>query len=372
MRPWFTFTIIAIIAGCLLSFWIVVDFVLLNRVMFETPFTITVRLPFTPWMQRWTEVPFMYILTVSVLLGAGIVAVTTLVFDAKRALKVRRMRKELARLQKALEETRSKLPPPPDQAERTESAVAEPEAANGQESPVTEEPVTPITPEDVTHSFEDIVEQGDFVKVAQKQVDEELERHHGKRPEGDIRASVTNSAGEDKGALSQDGDAVQEEALIEQSAASAAAEESAELSHEVEHDGSGVDGDWIAAKSEETDQDEQDAPAGHAEASESSERDSGEPEGLPLLKEKATLPPADASETSAEPESAAGQVAEAVTGSDQPSDSTEETAADAETAAEEKDGSPSSTAAEIDEDAEESAADAEHAAAPVKKSPPEA
>lgn len=206
MRPWFTLTIIAIIAGCLLSFWIVIDFALLNRVMFETPFTITVRVPFVPsWSHRWTEVQFMYILTISVLLGAGLVAFTTLIFDTKRALKVRSMRKELVRLQKALEEAQAKLPPPTVSEE--ESMVPD---AEGQESLPSEIEKSsngePVTPQDIAHSFEDVVEEGDFLKVAQQRVDDELERHGGQRPEGDIRAIVTGSSEEVLTPLIQEGD----------------------------------------------------------------------------------------------------------------------------------------------------------------------
>lgn len=192
MRPWFTVTIIAIIAGCLLSFWLVIDFALLNRVMFETPFTVTVRVPFMPsWSYRWAEVQFMYILTISVLLGAGIVALTTLIFDTKRTLKVRKMRKELVRLQKSLEEAQAKLPPL--------SVEKEPAAAESEPVAVAVEPSThnePVTPDDITHSFEDVVEHGDFLKVAQKRIDDELAEHHGRRPEGDIRAIVTGSSEE--------------------------------------------------------------------------------------------------------------------------------------------------------------------------------
>jgi len=196
MRPWFTLAIIAIIAGILLSFWLVVDFVLLNRMMFETPFNITVRLPFSPWSHQWTEVQFMYILTVSILLGAGIVALVTLIFDTKRALKVRRMRKKLTRLQKALEDAQAKLPEPPaPESAEVEKGDAAPEESMGDEPSPSEtessDDETVVTPEDITHSFENVVEQGDFLKAAQKRVEDEMERHAGHRPAGDIRTIVT-------------------------------------------------------------------------------------------------------------------------------------------------------------------------------------
>jgi hypothetical protein len=184
MRPWFTLTVIAIIAGCLLSFWLVVDFVLQNRVMFETPFTITLRVPFLLWSHRWTEVQFMYILSFCILFGAGIVAVTTLIFDAKRTLKVRQMRKELLRLQKLVDDAKAKV---------SESSSSE-EPVENQAAPIAEaapDETPPGTPEEIVRSFEDVVEEGDFLKNAQKRVDDELELHNGRRPEGDVRAIIS-------------------------------------------------------------------------------------------------------------------------------------------------------------------------------------
>jgi hypothetical protein len=196
MRPWFTLTIIGILACCLLVFLFIVDFVLINREMFEMPFNITIRVPFTSWSHIWTEVQFMYILSTSILLGAAIVALTTLIFDTKRALKVRSMRKELARLQKALQEAQALMP---EQTEHGEKADAPAEDMSEEETSAAIEPVEneePVTPEEITHSFEDAVEQGDFLKVAQKRVEDELERHDGLRPEGNIRARVTDTDAE--------------------------------------------------------------------------------------------------------------------------------------------------------------------------------
>jgi gas vesicle protein len=190
MRPWFTLTVIGILACCLLVFLFIVDFVLINREMFEMPFNITIRVPFTSWSHIWTEIQFMYILSTSILLGAAIVALTTLIFDTKRALKVRSMRKELARLQKALQEAQASMP---EQSEREERADVPAKDISEEETSAAVENEEPVTAEEISHSFEDAVEQGDFLKVAQKRVEDELERHDGLRPEGNIRARVTGT-----------------------------------------------------------------------------------------------------------------------------------------------------------------------------------
>lgn len=208
MRPWFTLTVIGILACCLLVFLFIVDFVLINREMFEMPFNITIRVPFTSWSHIWAEVQFMYILSTSVLLGAVIVALTTLIFDTKRALKVRSMRKELARLQKALQEAQALLPEHPENEEKV--GVPPEDASEEETPPAVIEPVEnekSVTPEEITHSFEDAVEQGDFLKVAQKRVEDELERHDGLRPEGNIRARVTGADVEPAGEQPQAEDA---------------------------------------------------------------------------------------------------------------------------------------------------------------------
>jgi len=206
MRPWFTLTIIGILACSLLVFSFIVDFVLANREMFETPFNIMIRVPFTSWSHTWVEVQFMYILTVSILLGATIVALTTLIFDTRRALKVRHMRKELARLQKALQEAQSLLPTPPSsekqEDEETIEDIAEQETAS--DDAALKKDQTPVTPQDIAHSFEDAVEQGDFLQAAQKRMEEDLEHHNGLRPEGDIRARVTGVSAETVAEHAQD------------------------------------------------------------------------------------------------------------------------------------------------------------------------
>jgi hypothetical protein len=140
----------------------------------------------------------MYILTVSILLGATIVALTTLIFDTRRALKVRQMRKELARLQQALQEAQSLLPTPPS-SEKKEGKeaiedIAEQETAS--DNAALEKDQKPVTPQDIAHSFEDAVEQGDFLQAAQKRMEEDLEHHNGLRPAGDIRARVTGVSAE--------------------------------------------------------------------------------------------------------------------------------------------------------------------------------
>ena len=129
----------------------IVDFVLSNLTMFQTPFDIVFRVPLTQWSHTWEDVDFMYILAGSVLLGALAVALSTWVFDTRRKLKLRGMRKELKRLQKSLEEVKTSLP----QEEKNEGmgGDAETPEVSGSSS---------VTPEEITKSFEDTVESGDF------------------------------------------------------------------------------------------------------------------------------------------------------------------------------------------------------------------
>ena len=100
-------SIILVLALLILIF--VVNFVLSNLAMFQTPFDIIIRVPFTQWSHTWQGVEFMYIIAGSVLLGALVIALSTWVLDTKRKLKLRSVRKELKRLQEDLKETKSSL-----------------------------------------------------------------------------------------------------------------------------------------------------------------------------------------------------------------------------------------------------------------------
>lgn len=150
MRPWFTLVVVCLIALSLLVFLFVVDFVLINRTMFEQSFNIQLR--FLWWSHTWVEVQFMYIIAASILIGALVIAITTLGLDTQRTLKLRSMRKELKRLQSALQEAQTTLQsvsPPIEEQVRPE-IVSE---------PVERPEMTSPTPEMVVKSFEDAVQK---------------------------------------------------------------------------------------------------------------------------------------------------------------------------------------------------------------------
>lgn len=146
----FLFTIILVVV--LLIFMFVVDFVLTNVEMFRASFDIVIGVPlFKRWSYTLEGIEFMYIIAGSVLLGALVVALGTWVLDVKRKLKLRNTRKELKRLQQAIQEAKSSLPP-------------EEEA----ETPKADEAAPSPTPEEITKSFEDTVQQRGFLEETEK------------------------------------------------------------------------------------------------------------------------------------------------------------------------------------------------------------
>ncbi len=137
----------------------VVNFVVTNVEMFRTSFDIVIGFPFIKqWTYTLEGIEFVYIVGGSVLLGALVIALGTWVLDAKRKLKLRSVRKELKHLQQAIEEARSSLP--------QEEAVTSTD----------EETVPSPTPEEITKSFEDSVQQRGFLEDTEEHP-EESEEH---------------------------------------------------------------------------------------------------------------------------------------------------------------------------------------------------
>ena len=182
MRSWFTFIVTVMLVLAVLILLFVVNFVLTNRVMFEARFDIVIPLQFIGWSHTWEGVQFMSIITGSILLGALIVAVTTLGLDTRRTLKLRGMRKEIKRLQAALE--------------KAEALQAAPEPPEKEPIPAVEETAAfadsaTVTPEDITKSFEDTIQKGAFLTEAEKPAVEEPDA------EPIESASVTGEASND-------------------------------------------------------------------------------------------------------------------------------------------------------------------------------
>lgn len=138
----------------------IVDFVLVNETMFKAPFDIIFRVPFSEWKYTLEDVQFIYLIAGSVLFGALIIAISTFVLDAKRKLKLRSLRKELKVLQRSIEEAKAALPEEKSQ----EQAVEENPMPSGSVDEAS------ATPEDITKSFEDAVESGDFLSTPQKKL----------------------------------------------------------------------------------------------------------------------------------------------------------------------------------------------------------
>jgi hypothetical protein len=188
MRPWFTFIVTFILVVALLVLLFVVNFVLSNREMFEAKFDVIIPLPYVAWSHTWEGVQFMYIITGSILLGALIIAITTLGLDTKRALKLRSMRKELIRLQEALQKAQSvQEAQKPDETEQlpevVEESVEVPDSAA-------------ITPEDITKSFEDTIQKDDFLGESNKRFEDEQREEN---IEGSsVQASVTEETGNEE------------------------------------------------------------------------------------------------------------------------------------------------------------------------------
>jgi len=159
MRPWFTFIVTFILVVALLVLLVVVNFVLANRLMFEAKFDVVMPLP--GWSHTWEGVQFMYILTGSMLLGALIIVITTLGLDTKRTLKLRSVRKELNQLQEALQKAQS-LQETPLSDEKKEQVLGGAEESGALSASPS------ITPADITRSFEDTIQKGDFLGESKK------------------------------------------------------------------------------------------------------------------------------------------------------------------------------------------------------------
>ena len=122
---------------------IVVSFVLANIAMFQTPIDLVI------WKYTWNDIPFLYFVGGSFLLGALIVGISVIILDTKRQLNIRALRKELKQLQKAVQEAKAALPKEEVVSPQRDEISASEASANA-------------TPEEVTKSFEDAVESGDF------------------------------------------------------------------------------------------------------------------------------------------------------------------------------------------------------------------
>ena len=154
-----------------------VDFVLRNPMFAET-FVIKIGVPFTQIEYIQEDVEFIYIIAGSLLLGALVIAISTWILDAKRKLKVRGLRKELKSLQKAVEEAKASLP----EQEEQESAVFT-DAADS-EAPGESSQDVSLSPEEITKSFEDAVEGGDFLENPSEEAPSEEEPEEQDAEEG--------------------------------------------------------------------------------------------------------------------------------------------------------------------------------------------
>lgn len=167
MRPGFMVMVIIVIVLAFIVLFSIIDFVLTNRVMFETTFDIVIKVP--GWSHTWEGVQFMYILAGSFLLGAVVIAVITLGLDTKRTLKLRSIRKELKHLQEALQNAQQSLQEKETQAEKEQPPIVEEEL---DEEPVEMSASASITPEEITKSFEDTVQKSDFLEKPKKRREE--------------------------------------------------------------------------------------------------------------------------------------------------------------------------------------------------------
>ncbi len=145
---------ITIFTVIILFLILVVHFVVVNYDMFNTTFDVVFGFPSTVGFSYTLEgVEFIYIVGGSVLVGALVIIIGTWVLDTKHKLKLLSMRRELKRLQQAIQETKPSLPsekePPEERKPSEEKEISEfPDSSTA-------------TPEDIAKSFEDTVEQSD-------------------------------------------------------------------------------------------------------------------------------------------------------------------------------------------------------------------
>lgn len=203
MRSWFTLVATCLIVLLLIFFAFVAMFVLENREMFETTFTIVMPFPY----YVWENVKFVYIIIGNFLLGlsvALIISFISLLLDTKRALKQKNMKKELKRLQQALQEA---------QALHKAAAKEEPETVSQIEEESPEMAVAPpASPEEISKSFDDTIEKGDFLDTSKKRREDESGKGFDSE-ETDIRERVTGTG--DVGPVAEQEAEAEEEAESE-------------------------------------------------------------------------------------------------------------------------------------------------------------
>jgi hypothetical protein len=160
-----------------------VDFVLRNPMFAET-FVIKLGIPFTKIELVKENVEFIYIIAGSMFLGAFIIALSTWVLDARRKFKVRSLQKELKRLEKEVKEARASLPESPDTAavdigtteteeQPADSAVA---SAVSPEVEAMSSDFSEASPEEITKSFEDVVEESSVVADSEQDESDRVQK----------------------------------------------------------------------------------------------------------------------------------------------------------------------------------------------------
>jgi hypothetical protein len=185
------FIVIAVLVLIFLALFFIVKFVLTNRAMFETTFDIILTDPFNIWSHTWEDVQFMYVIAGSVLLGAVLVAIVTWGLDTRRKFKLRSMRKELKRLQGELQQAQTLR-----QAQVSEKKPGPSTEISPEEEPTEGMDAASATPQDITQSFEDTIEETDFFEKSRKR--REAEEHadaHGRAD--DLIRQTTSEAGDD-------------------------------------------------------------------------------------------------------------------------------------------------------------------------------
>jgi len=146
------YTVFFVALLTLVVLFIIVGFVINNIAMFQTPFDIVVGM--SSWKHTWEDVPFIYLIGGSFLLGMTIIVVSVVIFDAKLKLKIRALRKEVKRLEQAVNDAKTMLP------DSTETTPQNSFTENPEEQ-------ADITPDDVTRSFEHSVKSGSFPQEAE-------------------------------------------------------------------------------------------------------------------------------------------------------------------------------------------------------------
>lgn len=154
-----------------LVMFVIVNFVLANSQMFQASFDIVFSVPLLKWSYTLEGIQFIYIIGGCLLLGVIVTGISTWVLDAKRRLKVRSLKKELKRLQYAVEEAKASLPVVPAASEDVETVIPVPPMVTPVSSDV--EDSAAATPEDITKSFEHVVQEGDFLQKPAATVTEE-------------------------------------------------------------------------------------------------------------------------------------------------------------------------------------------------------